>query len=110
MPSSWCKYLPGPSPSVARMGYAGVFKCAVDVDDAFRAAEPPTHDDWVSRAVPPGHDRRFVKIALERISRVCREAAGYDSSIRAAADGTAVPLGEFADALASLLPGAGAGR
>ena len=69
--------------------------------------EPPTHDDWVYRAVPSGHDRRFVKIALERIAGACREAAGYDASIRAASDGAAVPLGEFADTLASLLPGIG---
>ena len=55
------KYLPaGAAPVVARMGYAGVFKCAVDVDYAFRAAEPPTHDNWVPRSVPAGHDRRFV--------------------------------------------------
>jgi hypothetical protein len=100
------RYLPGAVPSVARMGYAGVFKCGIDVDDAFRAAEPPTHDNWVHRAVPAGHDRRYVKIALERIHGVCREAAGYDNSLRSVADGAAVPLGEFADTLASLIPGA----
>jgi hypothetical protein len=99
------RYLPGPIPPVARMGYSGVFKCGVDVDDAFRDAEPPTHDNWVYRAVSSSHGRRFVKIALERIASVCREAAGYDASIRAASDGAAVPLGEFADTLASLLPG-----
>lgn len=99
------KYLPGAAPVVARMGYSGVFKCAVDVDYAFRAAEPPTHDDWVPRAVPAGHDRRFVNIALERISAVAREAAGYDSSISSTTSGADLPLGEFADTLASLMPG-----
>jgi hypothetical protein len=99
------RYLPGPIPPVARMGYSGVFKCGVDVDDAFRDAEPPTHDNWVYRAVQTSHGRTFVKIALERIAGVCREAAGYDASVRAASDGATVPLGEFADTLASLLPG-----
>jgi hypothetical protein len=89
------------------MGYSGVFKCSVDVDDAFRDAEPPTHDDWVYRAVKNSHSRRFVKIALERIAGVCREAAGYDASLRAASEGASVSLGEFADALAALLPGVG---
>lgn len=99
------RYLPGAVPLVARMGYAGVFKCAVDVDEAFRAAEPPTHDDWVFRAVAKGHDRTFVKVALERIGGICREAAGYDVSVRSSLDSAEIPLGEFADSLASLLPG-----
>jgi hypothetical protein len=99
------RYLPGAVPVAARMGYAGVFKCSVDVDEAFRAAEPPTHDDWVFRGMPRGQDRSFVKISLERVAGVCREAAGYETSIRSALDGVDVPLGEFADSLASLLPG-----
>lgn len=99
------RYLPGPVPLIARMGYAGVFKCAVDVDESFRAAEPPTHDDWVFRAIAKGAARSFVKIALERIAGVCREAAGYDTSLRSTLNGADVPLGEFADSLASLLPG-----
>jgi hypothetical protein len=98
------KYLPGAAPVTGRMGYSGVFRCAVDVDDAFRRSEPPTHDDWIFRSVPKGHQRSFVKIALERISGACREAAGYDASIRAASDGAGIPLGEFADALAELMP------
>jgi hypothetical protein len=98
------KYLPGPVPVTGRMGYAGVFKCSVDVDDAFRHSEPPTHDDWVYRALPRGHERRFVKIALERIVGVCREAAGYGHVLTAATEGSGIPLGEFADALATLMP------
>lgn len=100
------RYLPGPVPITGRMGYSGVFKCAIDVDAAFRAAEPPTHDDWVFRAVPKGHSRTFVKVALERIAGVSRDAAGYDLAVTSApGDGSHVPLGEFADALASLMPG-----
>jgi hypothetical protein len=99
------KYLPGPVPVTGRLGYAGVFRCAVDVDHIFRRAEPPTHDDWVYRALPKGNERSFVKIALERISGICREAAGYDRVLGGVATGSEVPLGEFADALAALMPG-----
>lgn len=100
------KYLRGPDAVTGRFGYAGVFRCALDVDEAFRGAEPPTHDDWVYRAVPAaGHQRRFVKVALERIVGACREAAGYDTSTASDADALGVPLGEFADALATLMPG-----
>ena len=99
------RYLPGAAPVTGRVGYSGVFRCAVDVDEAFRRAEPPTHDDWVYRSVPKGHQRTFVKVALGRIGGVCREAAGYEQSMRAASDGAGIPLGEFADALACLMPG-----
>ena len=100
------KYLPGPVATAGRNGYSGVFRCAVDVDATFRRAEPPTHDDWIYRAIPSGHDRTFVKVALDRIADVCREAAGYHASMRPPASGDAIPLGEFADALAVLMPGA----
>lgn len=101
------KYLPGASPVNGRMGYSGVFQCAVEVDEAFRRSEPPTHDDWNYLFVPSdaGYDKRFVKVALDRISRMCREAAGYDGVVQSSADGDGVPLGEFADALATLMPG-----
>jgi hypothetical protein len=101
------RYLPGAVPLVARLGYSGVFKCAVDVDEAFRAAEPPTHDDWVARAVPDSYDRTFVNVALSRIAAVCREAAGYEMSTRSGISGAEIPLGEFADSLASLIPSVG---
>jgi hypothetical protein len=100
------KYLPGPLPTTGRLGYSGVFRCLVDVDEAFRRSEPPTHDDWIYRSVPrEGHQRTFVKVALDRIASFCREAAGYDGVAGAIADGDGVPLGEFADSLASLMPG-----
>jgi len=99
------KYLRGAEPAIGRYGYSGVFCCALDVDEAFRRAEPPTHDDWVYRFVPGRHDRTFVKVALDRVARTCREAAGYDGTVQPTATGGDVPLGEFADALATLMPG-----
>lgn len=98
-------YLEGPIPLAARMGYAGVFKSALDMDEAFKAAEPPTHDDWVARSVVDRQARSFVNIGLERIQAQCRLAAGYNASVRHLSDADAIPLGEFADALAALMPG-----
>lgn len=98
-------YMEGPIPLAGRMGYAGVFKSALDMDEAFKAAEPPTHDDWVARSVVDRHARSFVNIALERIQAQCRLAAGYNASVRHLGDADAIPLGEFADALAALMPG-----
>lgn len=98
-------YKEGPVPLAGRMGYAGVFKCALDLDGAFKAAEPPTHDDWVARSVVDKQDRSFVNIGLERIQAQCRLVAGYNASVRQLSDADAIPLGEFADALAALMPG-----
>ena len=71
----------------------------------FKAAEPPTHDDWVYRFVHHPRWRSFVKIALDRIQSICRTAAGYDTSLRILHEADGIPLGEFADALAALMPG-----
>lgn len=102
------RYLSGAQPVNGRLGYSGVFQSAVGVDEAFRRSEPPTHDDWNHRFIPTdeGYDKRYVKVALERIVKTCREAAGYDAAVRSSTDGEGIPLGRFADALASLMPGA----
>jgi hypothetical protein len=99
------RYMAGATPVVGKIGYSGVFKCALDVDDMFKAAEPPTHDDWIYRFVHDPRWRSFVKIALERIQTVCRAAAGYDAAFRTVHEADGIPLGEFADALAALMPG-----
>lgn len=99
------KYLAGPEPTSGRFGYTGVFRCSLDTDQAFRNAEPPTHDDWIPRAILERRERVFVNVALDRIRRACREAAGYGTTTTAVTDGLEVPLGEFADGLARLMPG-----
>jgi hypothetical protein len=96
------RYLSGAEPIAGRLGYSGAFRCAIDVDATFAQAEPPTHDDWVP-AFLDGHDKTFVKVALDRIARICRDAAGYDADAIAADAAGDVPLGEFADQLAGLM-------
>ena len=100
------KYLPGPVPVTREDGLRRRLQVCCRCRRGVPAVGPPTHDDWVPRALPPGtHERRFVKIALDRINDACREAAGYGSLLAAASDGSGIPLGEFADALAALMPG-----
>ncbi|WP_141564393.1 hypothetical protein [Mycolicibacterium palauense] len=104
-PEQVVTYMEGAPMVTGRLGYSGVFKCALDVDEMFKAAEPPTHDEWIYRAIHDKQWRSFVKIALERVQKHCRLAAGYDTSIRQPSDSDSIPLGEFADALAALMPG-----
>lgn len=99
------KYFRGAEPVTRRHGYAGVFRCSPQTDDAFKNAEPPTHDDWVPRSVADGRDRTLVRTALRRIKETCREAAGVTAPVKVGQDGSRIPLGEFADGLARLLPG-----
>lgn len=98
------KYLRGAEPATGRIGYAGVFRCALDVDEAFRQAEPPTHDDWIPRAVPDRLDRKFVNVALDRIRDICREVAGVGLGATGNESPEEIPLGEFADFMAGLMP------
>lgn len=98
------KYVSGPEPT-GRYGYAGVFRCSLDTDQAFRSAEPPTHDDWIPRAVPERRDRTFVNVALNRVQGACRDAAGLAAGVTGVSEGAEIPLGEFADGLARLMPG-----
>lgn len=99
------KYFIGPAPLTGRYGYCGVFRCSHDTDQAFRSAEPPTHDDWIARAVPERRERVFVNVALKRVHGACREAAGYGATSTVLTEGAEIPLGEFADGLARLMSG-----
>lgn len=99
------RYLPGREPATGRHGYAGVFRCALPVDQAFRASEPPTHDNWVFESVTDPRQRSFVKKALEQIREACKDAAGVATGVVPQATGDEVPLGAFADSMAELMPG-----
>jgi hypothetical protein len=96
-------YRSGPAYPMAGRGYAGVFRCNTELDEVFRRSEPPTHDAWIPQALPEREERVFVNVALDRIDRTLREmtAAIVDP---AAAAGASIPVGRFADNLASLMP------
>lgn len=105
-------YLSGPDLALPNFGYVGVFRCAENLDQVFRDAEPPSHDDWVPDGLSHPHHRRYIRIAKREIKAKLRAFA--DRTMPAAGtDAEEVPLGAFAKELASLIAtvqGPGASR
>jgi hypothetical protein len=98
------RYLPGPALASDMIEYAGVFLADREVDHAFAASEPPTHDDWSYQMLEDAREKSFVRVALRRIDEALREYTDRPSSSGA---GTATySLAGFADQLGSLIPGA----
>jgi hypothetical protein len=96
------KYVEGPRLPIDAVEYAGVFVADGSVDEIFKSAEPPTHDDWIDSFVELRNDRTAIHVA--------------DREIRAALDGFALPgvdesgvgggaVAALARELAGLLPG-----
>ena len=92
-------YAPGPEIPLG-FSWAGVFLASSDVDEAFAESEPPSHDSWSYAALPQGSwNRRYVKIALDRLEDLSRKLA-----IPAPPPGgSSQPLGQLADDLGGLL-------
>ena len=64
------KYLEGPIHPNERLEWVGVFISSreQEVEEAFAAAEPPTHDDWNFQSLPKGsRAKTFVRVALREI-------------------------------------------
>lgn len=104
------RYLPGPEFPDTALEWAGVFICDRDLDPAFAASEPPTHDDWQPPLVSEKHDRRVVNIALREIREAARSRA---TGVPEPAPPGTTSVALVADALAGLMagiPDSGAGR
>ncbi|WP_231373163.1 hypothetical protein [Thioalkalivibrio sp. ALJ2] len=69
------KYLEGTPLPNNRLEWAGVFVCSNDeeIEQAFAASEPPTHDDWNPRSLPKSPKRTYVNVALTRIKELMDE-------------------------------------
>ncbi|WP_163689584.1 hypothetical protein [Mycolicibacterium gadium] len=61
-------YMPGPSLPDGDLQWGGVFMAALEHNEAFSRAEPPTHDSWEPETVEDRTQRRIVNIALRQIS------------------------------------------
>jgi hypothetical protein len=94
-------YLAGPPLPADHVGYAGVFECDEDLDQAFRRSEPPTHDRWEPRFLEQP-DRRFVSVALRRVREIAERFANPVTATSAEASDLAI--GEFSSQLAGLIP------
>lgn len=96
-------YRPGPVFPIGGRGYAGAFRCHEELDETFRRSEPPTHDAWVPQTLPERKERVFVNVTLDRIDKTLREMTSPVVD-PATATGAGIPVGRFADDLASLMP------
>lgn len=98
-------YWAGPVLPVPQRGYAGVFRCAPELEQVFRRSEPPTHDSWNHLSLTEPRERKFVKAPFRRMDEIARGLVGTGSA--GPGLGASVAVGRFADRLASLLGGLG---
>ncbi|MGY1722733.1 hypothetical protein [Blastococcus sp. SYSU DS0533] len=68
------QYRPGPVLANKALEWAGVFRTSEEVDGAFAAAEPPTHDDWRPNLVSEKRQRTYVNVALREIKSSAESA------------------------------------
>lgn len=92
--------------------WVGVFKPELEMDNAFSAAEPPTHDEWSPNALH-GHDKTYVKLGVERIKQKVEDFLAPEADPELVKDESSA--GELAAALSDLVapamdPVTGAGR
>lgn len=84
--------------------WAGVFKPVAQVDEAFAAAEPPAHDDWVPRTIENRTQKEQVNVSLREIRGHARQFTSSPDGARPAVDPT-VSTAIIGDALADLVHG-----
>ncbi|MFP4512485.1 MAG: hypothetical protein ACLFRV_06020 [Acidimicrobiales bacterium] len=94
-------YHPGPELPTPDIEWVGVFKAAKNVDEAFKDAEPPTHDDWHPELVGVKRNATYVRVALREIKAALRDvlAPSEPAESRAQADSGVL----IADALGHLI-------
>ncbi|MBI2705464.1 MAG: hypothetical protein HYX32_09275 [Actinobacteria bacterium] len=92
------EYLECPAlPSVVTE-WVGVFKAVPELDRAFAAAEPPTHDSWRANLVRDDAHRRSVAMGMRNLIALSAAFANDESCDRR-------PAAQIADALSGLLAG-----
>jgi hypothetical protein len=99
------KYHSGPPLPDDMVGYAGVFIVDDEVDRIFARAEPPSHDDWI-KTLLEGTERTYVSTYLIRITEVLRQFTD-PPPIVSGDEQQQIPMGQFSQFLAPLLPGVG---
>ena len=97
-------YLSGEHLPSEMIEYGGVFICDDDVESAFAASEPPSHDEWIPDYLT-GHDKTFVNVALRRIRERLKEFVAGEDPQPEGGDLDRTALGPLADSLGGLLIG-----
>jgi len=96
------KYMEGPPLPTDVLEYVGVFISHDDVEGAFAAAEPPTHDDWRPETLADPLWKSQVRVALQKIKEETSRFSGSLASVNAGTGGVQ-PLGGFSEELGNLL-------
>jgi hypothetical protein len=95
-------YRPGPKPPSEFQHYAGVFRAASELDQAFSDAEPPTHDDWNPQSLDYPYST-YVNTAFRRIDDATLDLLDLAGRVRG--DSAKVALGAASAMFASLVSG-----
>lgn len=106
------RYEEGPPLETDLLGYAGVFRVTgdVQVDRAFAASEPPTHDDWVEGTPPEPLQRTRVRVGMQRVRAFLKKHATPVAPTRPAGERTSLaPLATALGGILVGLPGPGGG-
>lgn len=93
-------YMPGPAHPDTRLSYGAVFKTSEDADALFAQAEPPTHDDWISKGLS-GSARGVVLGARAFVQKQLDEKLGLGPQVGGSGG---QGLGEFSALLAGIVP------
>ncbi len=99
------RYLTGPLLQNDMLEYVGVFVAsnAVEVDRAFAASEPPTHDDWVVETLSDKIQRSCVRVSLNRLKELVEDFVSPVTESAVAGD--QVPLGAISAFMGEILTG-----
>ena len=91
------KYHPVRSLENDDIEHGGVFIVDPEVEDAFAAAEPPAHDDWILENLAD-RDKTWVKVGMKRIDEKAEEFIEWRRPERDVT-GPGLPLARLAGAL-----------
>ncbi|MEU2103863.1 MULTISPECIES: hypothetical protein [unclassified Nocardia] len=96
-------YWPGPKPASEYSAYAGVFRADPEMDEAYAAAEPPTHDNWNYQSLDHP-DHTFVRTTFVRMKEAIEAVLGPRGS--SGVEVARVSLGAASERLSPLVGGA----
>ncbi|WP_103545833.1 hypothetical protein [Streptomyces sp. SM1] len=96
-------YRPGPKPSSALQGYAGVFRADEAMDDVYAKAEPPTHDAWHPHSLDRP-ESTYVRTTFRRIDETLNGLLSLGGGTRPGA--SSVALGAASSFFSGLVGGA----
>lgn len=94
----------------SRAEWAGVFIASDEreVEQAFAQSEPAAHDTWDPSALPKGHGKTFVTVALRRLREAAHEVAS-PVILTGGDDGAGLPVAAVSRLLGGFLEAGGHG-